>query len=101
MAFQFYFPIVVFIMLQRKEKKDHISKFGRHATDTGSPEVQISLVTESINRLQAHLQIHAKDNHSRRGIYMMVAKRRRLLNYLKQKNPDSYQNVLVQLELRK
>ncbi|HRI36310.1 MAG TPA: 30S ribosomal protein S15 [bacterium] len=87
--------------MKRQEKKDVITKFATHQGDTGSPEVQIAILTERIESLKTHLEIHKKDNHSRRGIMLMVGKRRRLLDYLKRKNPERYTTILAELNLRK
>jgi len=72
-----------------------------HETDTGSPEVQIALLTERINELTEHLKIHKKDNHSRRGLLKMVGKRRNLLNYLAKKDVNRYREIVEKLGLRK
>ena len=82
-------------------KKATIEKFAKQKWDTGSAEVQIAIFTDRIENLKNHLKTHAKDNHSRRGILLLVAKRRKMLNYLKKKDIESYQNVLKELELRK
>lgn len=87
--------------MKRQEKKDVIQKFATHDGDTGSPEVQIAILTERIESLKLHLEVHKKDNHSRRGIMLMVGKRRRLLDYLKRKNPERYTTILGELNLRK
>lgn len=87
--------------MDRNEKKKVMSQFASNDKDTGSTEVQIAIFTAKIENLKNHLQEHGKDNHSRRGIMLMVAKRRKLLNYLKKKNPESYQTVLKELKLRK
>jgi small subunit ribosomal protein S15 len=85
-----------------KEKKTALIEGNRaHATDTGSPEVQVSLLTERIGQVQEHLNTHAKDHHSRRGLLMMVGQRRRLLDYLKSKTPSRYQTLIGKLGLRK
>ena len=78
-----------------------MADFAANTKDTGSTEVQIAIFTSKIENLKDHLLEHKKDNHSRRGIMLMVAKRRKLLNYLKRKNPESYSEVLVKLGLRK
>lgn len=78
-----------------------IKKFGANEQDTGSTEVQIAIFTDRIENLKNHLQEHAKDNHSRRGIMLMVAKRRKLLNYLKRKDAAKYATILKELNLRK
>ncbi len=87
--------------MERSMKKEIIAKFARDKKDTGSPEVQIAILTSRIEALKDHLLIHKKDNHSRRGILMMVAKRRKLLNYLKKTDITKYEEILVSLELRK
>lgn len=76
-------------------------KYRRHEKDSGSPEVQIALITERINQIAGHLGGHAKDNHSRRGLVMMVSKRNKLLRYLARTNPDGYQTLIGRLGLRK
>lgn len=83
------------------EKKKIITKYSQGSTDTGSPEVQIALLTEQVNRLSRHLTEHKKDVHSRRGLLSMVAKRRRLLNYLQKKEEKRYQKLLGELGLSK
>jgi len=82
-------------------KQDTISKYKIHESDTGSSEVQIALLTGRINHLTDHLKVHKKDHHSRRGLLMMVGRRRRLLNYLKRKNIDQYRSMLQSLGLRR
>ena len=83
------------------EKQEIIKKFAAHEGDTGSPEVQIALLTERINHLNEHLKIHKQDNHSRRGLLKMVGRRRGLLDYLKAKDIERYRAVVAALELRK
>lgn len=85
----------------KETKKTLISSFAREKGDTGSPEVQIAILTSKIENLKTHLLTHKNDNHSRRGILIMVAKRRKMLDYLKRKNPSKYEEVLAKLELRK
>ncbi|KKR11674.1 MAG: 30S ribosomal protein S15 [Candidatus Woesebacteria bacterium GW2011_GWA1_39_21] len=87
--------------LSSDEKQGIIKRFAREKGDTGSPEVQIALLTNKINRLADHLKEHKKDNHSRRGLLSMVAKRRRLLNYLKKHSEDRYKDLIGQLKLEK
>ena len=87
--------------LKRDAKKKIIKKHATHKGDTGSPQVQIAILTESINQLTAHLKKHKKDNHSRRGLLMMVAKRRKLLSYLKGRDESAYQKLVKSLKLRK
>ena len=82
-------------------KQDTITKYRIHETDTGSSEVQIALLTGRINHLTGHLKVHKKDHHSRRGLLMMVGRRRRLLNYLKHKNIEQYRSMLQSLGLRR
>jgi small subunit ribosomal protein S15 len=85
-----------------KEKKVQIIKSSRlHESDTGSPEVQVSLLSEKIVKLADHLKAHKKDNHSRRGLLQMVNKRRRLLSYLKGKDEERYSALVEKLELNK
>ena len=83
------------------EKKEIIAKFATHEGDTGSPEVQIALLTERINHLNEHLQSHKQDNHSRRGLLMMVGKRRSLLDYHAKKDINRYRAIVAKLGLRK
>ena len=78
-----------------------MEKFSSHEGDTGSPEVQVALLTERINGLTEHLKGHKKDHHSRRGLLKMVGKRRRLLTYLQNKNIDRYRSLVKELGLRK
>jgi len=87
--------------MERAEKKQIIADFAREKWDTGSPEVQVAILTSRIEALKDHLLVHKKDNHSRRGIMLMVAKRRKMLNYLKRTNVESYETILEKLNLRK
>lgn len=87
--------------LAKDEKKKILDEFGKSKEDTGSPEVQIALLTERIKRLTDHLKEHKQDVHSRRGLLQMVNKRRRLLLYLTRKDPDRYRAVLEKLGLNK
>lgn len=87
-------------MLQ-ENKKTIIESFKTHENDTGSPEVQIALLTERINHLNEHLKTHKKDHHSRRGLLKMVGKRRNLLNYLKDRDIARYREIIEKLGLRK
>ncbi len=82
-------------------KNKIITKFAQGKGDTGSPEVQVALLTEKIKQLTGHLKIHKKDNHSRKGLLKMVSKRRRLLNYLVTKDADRYKGIINQLDLPK
>lgn len=83
------------------EKQEIIAKFAAHEGDTGSPEVQIALLTERINSLTEHLKVHKKDFHSRRGLLQMVGKRRNLLNYLMKKDISRYRAIIAKLNIRK
>ena len=85
----------------QEQKQDVVSKFARSANDTGSPEVQIALITDQMTLLSEHLKIHPKDNHSRRGLLKMVGHRRSLLDYLKSVNQQSYQTIIEKLGIRK
>lgn len=85
-----------------KDKKEKVITGNRiHEKDTGSPEVQVAILTERINQLTEHLNTHKKDHHSRRGLLMMVGRRRRLLNYLMKKNITRYRTLISKLGLRK
>ena len=88
-------------MISKEMKSQIIEKYKRDEKDTGSPEVQIAILTERINELTEHLKIHKKDNHSRRGLLKMVGKRRNLLNYLAKKDVNRYREIIKQLGLRK
>ena len=83
------------------QKAELVKQFQHAEGDTGSPEVQIALLTARINDLTPHFKEHKKDHHSRRGLLKMVSRRRRLLDYLKRTNADSYRNVIAKLGLRK
>lgn len=87
--------------MDKNVKAEIIAKYATHEGDTGSPEVQIALLTYRINYLTEHLKIHHKDHHSRRGLLQMVGARRSLLNYLKELDIERYRNILAQLEIRK
>ena len=84
-----------------ERKQELVSKFGKAEGDTGSAEVQIALLTDRINQLTQHLRTHGKDHHSRRGLLMMVGKRRRLLNYLQRKDLEGYRALIRELGLRR
>jgi small subunit ribosomal protein S15 len=90
-----------FMPLTKEGKRELAAKFGRSETDTGSAEVQIALMTFRINELTQHLREHKKDHHSRRGLLILVGRRRRLLDYLHRKDVESYRNVLRELGLRR
>ena len=87
--------------MEKERKNEIITTHALHEGDTGSPEVQIALLTERINHLTAHLQEHKKDNHSRRGLLKMVGKRRGLLNYLKSTDIERYRAIIAALNIRK
>jgi small subunit ribosomal protein S15 len=88
-------------MLNKERKSEIINQNKVHEKDTGSPEVQIALLTERINTLNEHLKVHKKDHHSRRGLLKMVGQRRGLLNYLMKKDIDRYRAIIDKLDLRK
>ncbi|MFN3374079.1 MULTISPECIES: 30S ribosomal protein S15 [Chloroflexus] len=87
--------------LEKEEKSQIINGYQIHETDTGSPEVQVALLTERINQLIEHLRVHIHDHHSRRGLLKLVGRRRRLLNYLQSKDRERYRNVINRLGLRR
>ena len=88
-------------MLATNKKNDIISKYRVHDTDTGSPEVQIAILSERITQLTEHFKTHKKDHGSRRGLLMLVSKRRSLLDYLKKNDSDRYRDVIAKLGIRK
>ncbi len=92
---------VKFIMMQKAEKQAIMQEYAVHEGDTGSPEVQIAVLTKRINDLTEHLKIHKKDHHSRRGLLKMVGKRRGLLNYLIKKDINRYRAIIEKLGIRK
>ncbi len=87
--------------LQKEVKKDVITKYRLHETDSGSPEVQVALLTERINQLAKHFQVHKKDFASRRGLLKLVSQRRKLLDYLRNNRIDTYRAIIKELNLRK
>ncbi|AEH48539.1 MULTISPECIES: 30S ribosomal protein S15 [Parageobacillus] len=87
--------------LSQERKREIIEQFKIHENDTGSPEVQIAILTEQINNLNEHLRVHKKDHHSRRGLLKMVGKRRNLLNYLRNKDITRYRELINKLGLRR
>jgi small subunit ribosomal protein S15 len=89
------------VPLTKQQKADIAAKFGRRSNDTGSAEVQIAILSSSINQLTEHLKIHKKDHHSRRGLLLQVGQRRRLLNYLQSKNLERYRALIADLGLRR
>ena len=89
------------MVLSVANKKDLINQYKLHETDTGSPEVQIGLLTNRISYLTDHLKVHKKDHHSRRGLLVLVGKRRRLLNYVKNNDVKRYRTIIQTLGLRR
>ena len=87
--------------LTKEQSQEIIKKYGKSPTDSGSPEVQIALLTTRINGLSQHFDGNVKDNHSRRGLLRMVGKRRKLLDYLQSKSVDRYRKIIQELDLRK
>ena len=88
-------------MIKKELKQQIIKEYAVHEGDTGSPEVQIAILTQRINELTAHLKLNPKDNHSRRGLLMMVGKRRKYLNYLQKIDIERYRSIVARLGLRK
>lgn len=89
------------MVLQSEDKQQIVTKFRTHAQDTGSPEVQIALMTERITYLTEHFKTHQKDHHSRRGLLMLVSRRRGMLDYLRRKDIERYRKVIQELGIRK
>ncbi len=89
------------MVFSTEEKKNLIDKFKLHEGDTGSPEVQVGLLTHRISYLTEHLKLHKKDHHSRRGLLMLVGRRRRLLNYVKNKDVNRYRAIIETLGLKR
>lgn len=87
--------------MTKERKQEIISEYKRDEKDTGSSEVQIALLTERINELTEHLKVHVKDNHSRRGLFKMVGKRKNLLNYLARTDAEKYKEITAKLNIRK
>ena len=88
-------------MMQKDQKTSIIEANRTHENDTGSPEVQVAILTERINQLTEHLKVHSHDNHSRRGLYKMIGKRRSLLDYLARKDIERYRALIAKLGIRK
>ena len=86
--------------ISKEEKQEIVKKFGNNDLDTGSPEVQIAILTHRIRELTDHVKVHKKDNHTRRGLVQLVSKRKRLLKYLVRKNVDSYVNLVKEMGIR-
>ncbi|MGM9966841.1 MULTISPECIES: 30S ribosomal protein S15 [unclassified Rummeliibacillus] len=87
--------------LTKERKNEIIAEFRTHESDTGSPEVQIAVLTEEINNLNEHLRVHKKDHHSRRGLFKMVGRRRNLLKYLRENDVPRYREIITKLGLRR
>lgn len=87
--------------LTKEEKKERIKKYGDNESDSGKTEVQIALLTENINKLTPHFDVHKKDHHSRRGLLKMVGQRRRLLDYLAKKDINRYRKIIQELGIRR
>ena len=88
-------------MTSKERKAEIIAEFGKNPQDTGSPEVQIALLTERIRELTEHLKIHPKDHHSRRGLFMLVGQRRGMLDYVKKNDIEAYRTLIDRLGIRK
>lgn len=88
-------------MIPAERKREVLDGHRQHETDTGSPEVQVALLTERINELSEHFKVHEKDHHSRRGLLKMVSRRRRLLDYLQRKDVERYRGLIERLGLRR
>ncbi len=89
------------MVLAKERKSEIIGSYRIHDTDTGSPEVQVAILSERISYLTEHFKVHAKDHHSRRGLLMLVSQRRRLLDYVKSKNSERYADLIKRLGIRK
>lgn len=89
------------MVLQKERKSELIGSYRTHDTDTGSPEVQVAILSERISSLTEHFKVHARDHHSRRGLLKLVGQRRRLLDYLKRKDSNRYANLIKRLGIRK
>jgi small subunit ribosomal protein S15 len=89
------------VALTKERKTDLIDSYKKHENDTGSPEVQVAILSERITYLTEHFKVHAKDHHSRRGLLQLVGQRRRLLDYLKRKDTDRYAELIRRLGIRK
>ena len=86
--------------ISNEEKREYVEKFGKVSKDTGSTEVQIAILTHRIRELTEHVKIHKKDHHTRRGLVMLVAKRKKMMKYLMRSNSASYLNVIKELSIR-
>ena len=92
---------VIFMALTTEQKKEILAEYGLHETDTGSPEAQIALLTQRIRQLTEHLKTHKHDHHSRRGLLLLVGRRKGLLKYLAERNIDRYRDLIGRLGLRR
>jgi small subunit ribosomal protein S15 len=92
---------VIYVPLSKEQKAEIAGKYGRGSNDTGSAEVQIAMLTASINQLTEHLKVHKKDHHGRRGLLLQVGQRRRLLNYLHSNDLERYRSLISELGLRR
>lgn len=101
LLFLFKFNDIILNMLKTEDKQKIVNKYKLHDKDTGSAEVQIAILTEEIKKLIKHLKSHSKDNHSRRGLLMMVSKRKKLLDYLMRENIKRYNKIIKKLGLKK
>jgi small subunit ribosomal protein S15 len=88
-------------LISAAKKSELVGQYRTHDSDTGSPEVQVALLTGRIDDLQSHFERHVKDHHSRRGLLMLVSQRRRLLDYLRRESPERYQSLIERLGLRR
>jgi small subunit ribosomal protein S15 len=88
-------------LISAAKKSELVGQYRKHDSDTGSPEVQVALLTGRIDDLQSHFERHVKDHHSRRGLLMLVSQRRRLLDYLRRESPERYQTLIERLGLRR
>jgi small subunit ribosomal protein S15 len=93
--------VVSFMGMDKEKKQNIINEYKQHDKDTGSPEVQIAILSDRIGYLTEHFKTHAKDHHSRRGLLKLVSQRRKLLDYVKSKNKERYDNVIGRLGIRK
>ncbi len=88
------------MLISKEQKAELVQKFGKDANDSGSPEVQVAILTYRIRNLTEHLKVHKKDHHTRRGLLMMVGKRRRLLTYIKKRDIERYRALIAELGIR-
>ena len=86
--------------ISNEDKKKYVDQFGQSSNDTGAPEVQIAILTHRIRELTEHVKLHKKDHHTRRGLVMLVAKRKKMMKYLMRSNSDSYLNLIKELSIR-